>query len=334
MKQILWLCLLPFAAAQTEIAPNRQMAIPVGGDEGVFLFAAQPDGGEVSIVRGAPSRTAPGANQFQILAKSGAGVTKTYTLANAQQGPMAVFRQHVLFTRWARPLPEMWTLNLETGQETPLRLGFYAHQAVASADRVVMVGRTGMGQNDPELLGVLDSSLKLTTQRLDVMPSEALGRAQLSYGGGDRFLLIDRAEAAYWPVQVGAGVQVGARKTLSGAEVEESRGRAKSANTFAARPGPAAEQSAGAGARAIVVLAHLKARSGNDLFFFGPYRATGGYRVGEFDAEGRQVRSYRLTLPGAAPGRDATVLSSTVAMTADTIEVMTLGGTKRSYARP
>ena len=116
MKQILLLCVLPFAAAQTEIAPNQQVAIPVTGDDGVFLYAAQPDGGGISIVRGAPSRTAPGANQFHVLATNGLGATTTYTLSDALQGPMTVFRRHLRFARWQRPLPEMWTLNLIQGR--------------------------------------------------------------------------------------------------------------------------------------------------------------------------------------------------------------------------
>jgi hypothetical protein len=308
------------ASAQTVLAPTVQVptgaALP-GPGQHVLLFAPQPDGGSVTVIQEEPSLIL--GNPIRVVV-SGSGNTKSYSIANALPHTIGILKSQVLYLRKSNSGVEHRVLNIETGRESALNLELTPQIVASQQGKVLMLGKVG----NIVTFGLLDSDLKIGLYPSPALAAVALNRCILSFASSNQALLVDRTDASYWPIELGSTVTVGARVQLSGSEIDLSRQKAevskqqvKTVTTF----------------RPHMILAHLKARNGNDLFFLGPYNGRDGFRVAEFNRQGQQTQTYRLTAPGVSSGA-LTLRESAVAATSARIEVVSLDGTQRSYERP
>ena len=286
-----------------------------GGTERVMLHSQRSAGGAITVVQGARTGGGP-ENSVRVIVSGEGIISRAYSVERVLPTPLVVFGSHLVFLRNGLAGREVWTLNIDTGKELQLNLGMTPILAAGSEDTLVVVGPGGFGRM---VLSTLGPSLKPETSELPMFTQAQLLRSFLAFGTSDRVLLVDQVEASYYPIKVGTAIEVGARVLLAGSEVDLSRRVAKPMGQF----------------KEHLLLAHLKARNGNDLFFLGPYKTTEGYRLVEFDAEGRQQNAYRLQpeAPTAA-GLNTSWAPGTVGVTQETINVVSVDGTKRSYRRP
>jgi hypothetical protein len=144
----------------------------------------------------------------------------------------------------------------------------------------------------------------------------------LSFAALDTLLLVEVSTLRITPIQIRNGhVAVGTSYVLSGDEADRSLHELQNrVSSPTSRPG--------------LVIAHFPGHNGNQLFFLEPHKHTEGFRLVEFDSQGRQLRSFRLR----GEDEDATKTLSRgplkISVTDQTFTLADRDGVLRTFSRP
>jgi hypothetical protein len=312
---------LQLATGQTVLSPDRtdQKDAPQSSER-VLHYSLIP-GGDVAVLQGGRTGNGPGL-QARVLVTGTTGTVRSYSVQGLLPEPLVFFHARLVFLRQGMRGTETWALDTESGKQTQLDLQLTPVLAAGNQEKLVVVGydsSNGNLNNGNVVLSVLGPALQpVNRYPVSSLTPPQLLRSLLSIDGSGRILLIDRFDSGYWPITIGSTASVGEKVLLSGAEVDLSRRVIKPAGRM----------------REYFLLAHTTARNGNDLFFLSPYKAPEGYRMAEFDSQGRQQNSYRLQT-GAPAGQPGFAWSNgTLSANQESIAIMSMDGVRRTYRRP
>lgn len=171
--------------------------------------------------------------------------------------------------------------NVRTGESSvfPVITGVAAAAFNPGGTRLALLGSDRAGAPTSSRIAVYDCQSRNLIGTVTHPTSP--GAATISFAAPDRLLFIETADLRITPIKVEATLSMGEPVQLSGAEADDSVQRA-SRNRITGT------------LRHQLILAHLPGANGGELFFLGPFKAAEGFRLAEFDASGRQIRSFRV----------------------------------------
>ncbi len=302
----------PLASAKTTIDQNSTVMYfaPAGAGREILLLADKPTS-HLSVPRS-------GIAMKFVLTENGA-ILRGITMDHVMPGAFGSLGTTVFYVVVKERHPECQALDLETGQVTGLYSEFRPFSAAALGGQLAVLGQNTRGETQIRMLSGKGFANKRVYALGREISAQPIQNTLVSSPDG-AVLLLDNLEASYVRLELGAGVKAGRRVYLRGSEVEQSK-QAKPS-----RPGR----------KPRIILAHAAATSGRNLFYLSPYAWDTGYRLAEFDSDGRQTRAYRLELSGGTryTGQVFGFSPETVAADRDRLVVMSSDGCKRYYRRP
>lgn len=187
--------------------------------------------------------------------------------------------------------------------------------AAMLGDRLAVLGTVSDGTSRSSVLAVYDCATGSSYGEIKVP-----GFASVSFQDPETVLLVEFANLRITPVSLAYGeVRAQPSYTLSGPEANRSMERASgnlSGNSVSR-----------------LLIAHLPAKNGNNLFVLAPYKLAEGMRLVEYDRSGQQVKSFRLRAETEAALRSVSgpVL---LALSPDSFTLAGQDGVLRKYQRP
>ncbi|MBI5086864.1 MAG: hypothetical protein HZB13_19990, partial [Acidobacteria bacterium] len=234
------------------------------GERPLYFFLGS-SGEEVSVIL---AQSGGAGNRVRVLVTAGDKAVGEHTINEVLPLTFALVQTKLVYLKQPNPAASSqvtgaWALDLSTGASAPVPLPCTPLLLASDGGRLAMAGPDPMGTM---MLSVVDAAFKqvATTSIPDVSRGELL-RSFLSYAAGNTILFVNPSNASYTRFDIGNALKRGPRVQLSGSEITLSKQK----------------QPAGQTLRSIVILAHLTARSGKDLFLLGPYKPSEGFRLAE-----------------------------------------------------
>jgi hypothetical protein len=216
--------------------------------------------------------------------------------------------------------PASRLLNVRTGQFRDLPVTGGVFGAVAMGDTLALLQAAGGGSVMSSAVSVYDCN---TGSLLGSTSHEAFPAfVFLSFAAPDTLLFVEVSTLRVTPIQIHDGhVTAGASYVLSGDEADRSLRDVQN------RPSsPALRRS--------LVIAHVPGHNGNQLFFLEPHEHAEGFRLAEFDSQGRQLGSFRLRGEDDEATKTLSRGPLKISVTDQTFTLPDRDGVLRTFRRP